>query len=312
MKIRALVRLSITAISASLAAQIVTAQSNSSMAARGNQPPAIVDSEQTAHILGFDTLLKKLATLQTERLCGSPPSLEELAIRQQLLEAVQTAALDVDSVLGEISNEEGELSNLRTSLQGRRDSTVAKLNAAALITGSTAGAAVSATQFNTLGSRANNVGDGFGIGAGVASTIFSIMATRKQNGPNGALGEVPNMLAPLFDRSPVLNTYYPSAVMQYLQTVPIKEDPSRGTRLEQLKAQWVQSGRLDTSDSGRRQREVTTMTSSSDPSVKVSIQDLSNRIAMLVDVSGRVSLMKRDLAVIMRTYLPKPTQCPNQ
>ena len=309
MKITALARFM---ISASLAAQFVPAQANSSVTTPGDQPSAMLDSEQTAHILGFDPLLKKLATLQTERACGSPPTLEELTIRQQLLEAVQTAALDVDSVLGEISNEEGELSNLRTSLQGRRDSTVAKLNAAALITGSTAGAGVSATQFTTLGSKTNNIGDGFGIAAGVASTIFSIMATRKQNGPNGTVGEVPNMLAPLFDRSPVLNTYYPNTVLQYLQTVPVNEDPSRGARLEQLKAQWVQSGRLDASDSGKRQREVAALTSSSDPSIKVSIQDLSNRIAMLVDVSGRVSLMKRDLAIMMRSYMTKPTQCPNQ
>jgi hypothetical protein len=37
--------------------------------------------------------------------------------------------------------------------------------------------------------------------------------------------------------------------------------------------------------------------------------DLSNRIVMLVDVSGRVSLMKRDLAAIMRSYMDKPAAC---
>ena len=36
------------------------------------------------------------------------------------------------------------------------------------------------------------------------------------------------------------------------------------------------------------------------------------QVAMLVDVSGRVSLIKRDLAVRMRCYMPKPTQCPSQ
>jgi len=60
------------------------------------------------------------------------------------------------------------------------------------------------------------------------------------------------MLAPLFDRSPVLSTYYPGTALQYLQTVPVNEDPSRGTRLEQLKGQWVQSGRLGALDSGKR------------------------------------------------------------
>ena len=270
---------------------------------------ATLVSEQTARILGFEPLLQRLAAVKLERGCGLPASLEELTMRQQFLEEVQSATLDVDGVIAEIANEQGQLSNLRTSLQARRDKTVAKFNAAALITGSAAGAALSATQFSTLGSRTNNVGDGFGIGAGVASTIFSVIATRKQNGPIGTVGEIPNMLAPLFEAAPVLSTYYPPAVLQYLQTVPGNEDPSRGTRIEQLKTLWAQSGRLEGSDTATRQRQLVALTSSSNRSVKVSINDLSNRIAMLVDVSGRVSLMKRDLAVIMRSSMKESGAC---
>jgi hypothetical protein len=267
--------------------------------------PAVV-SQQTARILGLEPRLQKLATLRAQRGCGAAASAEELTIRQQLVEEVQAATLDVDGVVAEIANEQGQLSNLRTALQARRDGTVAKLNTAALITGSAAGAAVSATQFNNLGSRTNNIGDGFGIGAGVASTVFSVMANRKQNGPSGTVGEVPNMLAPLFDGAPVLNTYYPPAVMEYLQAVPANEDPSRGTRIEQLRAEWGRSGRLAGSATAS---QVAVLTSSADPKVKVSISDLSNRIGMLVDVSAKVSLMKRDLAVIMRSWMDKPEGC---
>lgn len=291
------------------AAQFGSGQAIAPAVASSAQILPTADSEQTARILGLEPLLQKLAAVQSERGCGKSASLEELTMRQQLVEQVQAAALDVDGVLAEIANEQGQLSNLRTSLQARRDKTVAKLNTAALITGSAAGAAVSATQFNTLGSRTNNIGDGFGIGAGVASTIFSVMASRKQNGPSGTVGEVPNMLAPLFGGSPVLNTYYAPAVLQYLQTVPGNEDPSRGTRIEQLKALWIQSGRLEGPDTATRQRQIAALTSSSNPSVNVSIRDLLDRIAMLVDVSGRVSLMKRDLAVIRRSYMDKPVLC---
>ena len=267
------------------------------------------DSEQTAHIVGIEPLLRQLAIVQGQRGCGPTVSLEELTMRQQLLEEVQSATLDVDGVLAEIANEQGQLSNLRTSLQSKRDKTVARLNTAALLTGSAAGTAVSATQFNTIGSRTNNVGDGFGIGAGVASTIFSVMATRKQNGPLGKVGETPNMLAPLFDVSPVLSTFYPPTVLQYLRTVPGNENPLRGTRLEQLKAQWVQSGRIEGTDTTTRRHQILALTSSSASEVNVSISDLSNRIALLIDVSGRVSLMKRDLAVIMLSYIRKPAAC---
>jgi hypothetical protein len=294
------------------AVRFAPAQAVPASLTQGSQSLATLGADQTAHILGFDPLLQRLSALRAQRACGSPATLEELTIRQQLLEAVQTAALDVDGVLGEISNEEGELSNLRTSLQTRRDGTVAKFNALALITGAGAGAAVSATQFSFAGKTTNDVGDGVGIAAGAASTLFSILATRRQNGPSGTVGEVPNMLAPLFDGTPVLNTYYPPAVLQYLQTVPADSDASRGTRLDQLKAQWVQSGRLDPSASGKRRQKITTLTSSSNADVKVSIGDLSDRIAMLVDVSGSVSLMKRDLATMMRSYARKSADCTAQ
>jgi len=273
---------------------------------RTTQPLASAVSEQTARMLGLNALLQRLATLQAERGCGAAAGLEELTIRQQLMEEVQSATLDVDSVIAEIENEQGQLLNLRTTLQARRDGTVAKLNTAALITGSAAGALISATQFNTLSGQTNNIGDGFGVGAGVASTVFSVMATKKQNGPSVTVGEVPNMLAPLFDRATVLNAYYPPDVMQYLEAVPANEDAARGSRLEQLKAEWAGSGRLAGSASAS---QVAALTSSADPKVKVSINDLSNRIGMLVDVAGRVSLMKRDLATIMRSWMQKPGGC---
>jgi hypothetical protein len=313
MNIALYLRSSIMLLVIALAAvRFAPAQAVPASPTQGSQSLATLGAEQTAHILGFDPPLQRFFALRAQRACGSPATLEELTIRQQLLEAVQTAGLDVDGVLGEISNEEGELSNLRTSLQTRRDSKVAKYNAIALITGSGASAAVSATQFTFAGKRTNNVGDAVGIAAGGASLLFSILATRAQKGPSGTVGEVPNMLAPLFDGGPVLNTYYPPTVLQYLQTVPVDSDASRGTRLDQLKSQWVQSGRLDPSDSRKRRQEITALTSSSNADVKVSIGDLSDRIAMLVDVSGSVSLMKRDLATIMRSYAGKSADCTGQ
>ena len=281
-------------------------QAGETLEGRTSPPMASAVAKQTAGILGLDPLLQQLATLQAQRGCGGAVSLEELTVRQELMEEVASATLDVDSVLAEISNEQGQLSNLRLSLQGRRDNTVAKLNTAALITGSAAGALISATQFNTLSGTTNNVGDGLGVGAGVASTVFSVLATKKQNGPSGTVGETPNMLAALFDGAPALNSHYPAEVMEFLEVVPASEDSSRGTRMEQLKAEWAGSGRLASSGAAN---QVAALTSSGDPKVKVSINDLTNRIGMLGDVAGRVSLMKRDLATMMRSWMQKPGGC---
>jgi hypothetical protein len=229
-------------------------------------------------------------------------TLEELSVRQEFLESVQASLLDVDSVLAELTNEQAELSSFRTALQARRDKKVGHLTTAALLTGSGVGTAVSATQFTSLSSTTQNVGDAMGIGSGIASTILSILAARAQNGPSGTVDQTPNMLAPLLGGTPVLNTYYPPEVLEYLESAPAGEDPSRGTRFEQLMAEWDKAGRLSENDSPQRRQKITALTTSGDPNVKVSIDDLTDRIAMLGDVRGRVSLIKRDLAQLIRSF----------
>ena len=279
----------------------ICAQTNTSNQSSPRSALSHSEADQVSAILGLTAELRRIKALQTQHGCDAVSSPEELTLRQQLLESVETAELDVDGAIGEIDNERGELGNLQTSLKASRDKTVAQLNAAALITGSGAGAAVNATQFTTLSSRTNNIGDGIGVGSGVASTILAYLATRKQHGPSGSVSNTPNMLAPLFDRSPVLNTDYPQTVMQYLQSVPPAESPERGTRLEQLKAEWGKAGRLDLSNPAKEQKKIIALTTSGDKGVTVSIDDLTDRMAMLGDVSGRIALMKRDLALLMRS-----------
>ena len=264
------------------------------------QAVASATAAQTAKIFGLSDLVQKLRMLRAERGAGTVPTIEERMIRLDLFEAIQIATLEIDEVVGEISNERNQLGDLRTALQVRRDKTVGHLTTAALLTGSGIGTIVSATQFSTVGSTTQNVGDGVGIGSGVLSTLLSIQAARKQAGPSAPIGESPNMLAPLLGGTPALNTNYPPPVLTYLQSVPAGEDPQRGTRLEQMKKRWIGASRLNAeTEDAKTQQKLTAATVSEDPKVKLSIEDLTNRIAMLGDVQGRVSLIKRDLATLM-------------
>ncbi len=290
-----------------------TAQTAPTPAAPAVTPQATIGAvtQQTADMLGLSSSIATLGALQSQSRCDAAPTLGELAIRQQLLESVEVSALDVDDVLNELSDEQSKLSELRASLQSRRNRTVSLLNAAAIITGTGLGAAISATQFTTLSTTAQNVGNGVGIGSGAASTLLSYLALRKQAGPKTSVGTVPNMLAPLFSKPPVLRTYYPPVVLLYLNTVPAGEPPTRGTRLEQLREQWVASGRLDPSRPSKEARQIVAASSSMDPNVKVAINDLTARMSMLEDVGGRVAFLKRDLAMLMHLYLGKrPCQTP--
>ena len=63
--------------------------------------------------------------------------------------------------------------------------------------------------------------------------------------------------------------------------------------------QWDKVGRLSLTDSIQRTQKIAALTASGDLNAKVSIGDLTNRIAMLGDVRGRVFLIKRDLATLV-------------
>jgi hypothetical protein len=116
-------------------------------AADDGQAAALASAQQTAHILGLDSSMQKLLQLQTEREANTPLTAEERSLRLELLESIQIANLDIDGVLGEITNERNQLSDIRTSLQSRRDKSVGRLTTAALITGSGVGIAVNASQY---------------------------------------------------------------------------------------------------------------------------------------------------------------------
>jgi hypothetical protein len=254
---------------------------------------------QIAKLLKIDSELQRLADLRAQRVVGGPPTMDELTLRQQILESVQVCTLQVDGVVAEIANEQSEIDSLRTILQTRRDRKGNRLTTAALLVGSGLGTAASATQFTSLSNTTQNVGDAIAIGSGAGTIVLSILAARAQNGPQGRVEGTPNMLAPLLGGESVLRTYYPPVVLDYLKSAPPGEDPTRGTRLEQLMKEWRDTGRLTSSDSAQRQSKIAALISSGDPGVRVSIDDLTDRMAMLGDVRARVSLMKRDLASLI-------------
>lgn len=255
-------------------------------------------AEQIAGILGIKPLLERSLTLRSGREAGTPMSQEELTLHQEISEHVLAASFDVDGVLAEISNEQARINEVSTFLQSRRDKGVNLASLASLITGSGVGVAVNALQFS---SSTANVGNGIGVGSGAASTVLSLIGIRLQKGPASPIGSTPNMLAVPLGRKPVLYSDYPEPVLAYLNSVPPGETIDRGTRLQQLMLEWARLGRLDPPDTPKRQKEVDLMAASGDKKQKLRIDDLANRAIMLADVAGRVALMKRDLAELMRS-----------
>ena len=259
-------------------------------------PQISENAEQVAKILGISQLVSEARLMRSHTPCGSAATLEELSTRQDIVEALLTAGFEVDGVLAELDNERAHLSELSSMLQARRDRAINLTNVANLVTGTGLGIAVNSMQFS---SSTANFGNGLGVGSGIASTVLSIVGIHLQRGPQRNVGRIPNMLAPLFARRAVLNSYYPPEVLEYLRSVPPGEAPATGSRLDQLMAEWRQAGRIGPAGSAKTNQQITRLTSSFEDKTRVSIDDISDRMAMLGDVTGRVALMKRDLAQLL-------------
>lgn len=254
-------------------------------------------AEQIAEIIGIKTKVERAMFLKESRPAGTAMSAEELSLRQEISENVLAASFDVDGVLAEIDQERARIIEVRAYLQGRRDHAVNLTNLAGLVTGSGVGIAVNALQFS---SATANTGNGIGVGSGIASTVLSIIGIRQQRGPAQELGSAPNMLAVPFGRKPVLSSSYPEDVLAYLNSVAPGASPGRGSRLHALIREWIALGRLDQPETPKGQKKIDLVTASLNPKQKLRIDDLTDRAMMLADVEGNVSLMKRDLAELMR------------
>jgi hypothetical protein len=279
------------------------AQSASNEPAEPSYPEA--NTEQIANILGISDMVLNARTLRAQTPCRATPTIEELAMRQEILERVTVSSLEVDGVLAELNNEQARLSELSSALQSRRDHSLNLVNVANLVTGTGVGIGVNALQFS---SSTANIGNSLGVGSGVASTVLSIIGIRRQRGPLAAVGRVPNMLAPLFGQTAKLNSYYPPIVMTYLQSAPAGQPKGSGSRLDRLMMQWKQDGRTEPVGTPKSIKKITKLTSSSDDKIALSIDDISDRTAMLSDVAGEVALTKRDLAGLM-VSLRAPRTC---
>lgn len=281
------------------------AQTTPSNPSEPTNPYASQNAQQLANILGIFQLVDSASPTNAQAPCSTAPTVEGLSKRQEILERTVAASFAVDGVLAELASERARLDELSTTLQARRDRAVNLNSMANLVTGTGVGIAVNAMQFSN---STATIGDGIGVASGAASTVLSLIGMRLQRGPQTRVGRIPNMLAPLFDKPGSLNAYYPRSVLAYLHSLPPGQGPESGSRLDQLIAEWQQAGRLGPTGTPQTEQQIARLTSSMGDNTKLSIDDISDRTAMLADVTGRVGLMKRDLAEILLSVV-QGTKC---
>jgi hypothetical protein len=258
------------------------------------------EAAQVAEEIGVASLLDQLSRA---RAAVSGASLESLVARQEITEKVLAASLEIDSVNAVIDSEVEQIRGIRADIQAKRDKAQNIINIASVLTGGVAGAITSAMQFKP---STVNLGNGIGVGGGAGSVVLSIVGMRMQGGRR-PLGDSPRMLARFFGRQPnateAIPSVYPEEVWSYLNSAaPSKADNQSGivTRREQLIAKWLSEGRINQDGSPRGERRIESLSGNISQLRKLSINELDDRLTMLLDVRATVSLMKRGLSEIVR------------
>ncbi len=276
------------------------ADAQSNEVERSELPP---NASQTARIIGVESDIEKLSSLTAPKGAGTAPglSLEELALRQQITEAVIAVSLDVDSVAAEIDYEREQTVELRSLWRYKRDRAIGSTNLAVLAAGTGLGIVSGLLQFSKTTSSAGNA---VGFAAGGISTLFSLRSFRQVHGGRRPAWVLPNMLAAFLGQPEEQHSHYPDDIWAYLNSVP-PGAASQATRREQMLAGWVAAGRIASPDSPQWKRRVALLTSTNAADKDLNIELMNERAAMLADVEDQVLLMKHDLADLLRGLRPK-------
>jgi hypothetical protein len=253
---------------------------------------------QVARIIRVDSDLTRLSELTTAKNPGSGPvtSLEELALRQRITDAIVVASLDVDSVLDEMDYEREQTVELRSIIRARRDRAIGTTNLAVLAAGTGLGAVGGIL---SLSKKTSTMGNGIGFASGGISTLFSLRGYRQVHRVDRPAWVLPNMLAVFLSQPEERHSHYPEDILAYLNSVP----PGKGlpvSRKEQVLAEWIAAGRMGPVDLPQSKQRVALLTGTNAADKRLDMKLLNERGAMLADARDEVAQMKHALADILR------------
>ena len=262
----------------------------------GNSETGASAPEITARIIGVQGQIAQLREL-------SPPAGDngQISLRQEIYARVLATSLEVDATTAQIDNEIAQANELHGYLADRRDRQVNRSNLlSALIGGgmSTVSAGLQLPSGQTKSSAAA------GITGGAAAAGLAVSGIREQKGGTRVLDFNSNMLAMFFDRPALPDSRYSPLIWAFLNDVAAT-DPGKLTRSQRLIDTWISLKRIDPPQTDAGKDKINRVTSEPSEKLKLTIDDLEDRVAMLQDVRAKVSFLKRDLAALLASLPPE-------
>jgi hypothetical protein len=252
------------------------------------------DMESVEGLVGVSSQVSRLRELATNRgsVGGHVDRWEILWLHQHISERIMAASLQVDATIAQIDNEIATADEVHDYLSDRRDRTVNRANLFGILLGGGLSATSSVLQLSTNLDKASGAVD---IAGGSASVGFALIGIHAQKGGSARFDFNSNMLAEFFDRPMLPTSQYPATVWAFLNE-PSPTSPEHLTRKAQLLKTWVVVQRIGSLSNADKIDRVTSQPSEM---LKLSIDDLEDRAAMLQDVRARISFLKRDLGNLL-------------
>lgn len=276
---------------------------------RGQQPEkqemgAFGLSPEAAEVANEIKVTALMGRLAAQRDLHGSPTVDTLVVRQEIMEKIVAASLDVDSVNAVIDLEIEHVRAVRGRLQARRDKAQNLVNVASIFGGGVAGVVGTAMQFS---SRTANLGNGISVGGGTTSVILSIIGLHEQGGRSD-LGNSPRILSRFSGNKPAaaeeVSSVFPEDVWSYINAKPCDKT---STRRNELMAKWQKEGKVDQDGLLKSEQKLKVAGRLGHEAPRLTIGEMDDVQAMLLDIIASVSLMKRDLSEIIRSLaLPEP------
>jgi hypothetical protein len=256
-----------------------------------------VTADETAQLMHTARIIRVLPELrELINLSRSQTDSSKLTpLRQNILEKVVAASLQVDATIAQIDNEIAQSNEVRGYLSDKRDKAVNRANLLSIVTGGTLGATSEGLQLPSGQNKASSI---VGIAAGAVSSSLAISGIRAQKGGTRLFDFNSNMLAGLFDRSTLDDSHYDPIVWSFLNDVA-PTDQGGLTRKQRLIQTWITLKRIDLPSTSAGKNKIDRVTSKPSDKLLLTIDDLEDRAAMLADVRAKVSFLKRDLATLL-------------
>jgi hypothetical protein len=227
---------------------------------------------------------------------SEPVTLEEVILRQQIIETVLMAFLEVQGVIAQIDDEVDHTQELQDRLENKRDASVRTNNIANFVASGALQMIGSGIQIGTPGAW-QNAGNEIEVITGGASIGLSSYQLKLGQGSKRSAAARPNMLAKVLDRSTSADTQYPEGVWNYLCNAP---PGLRESRRQLLIDRWVANKRIPSPKTRGGQKEIDLLTASVPQNHAITIDLLSNRSAMLADLRATLSQFTKSLVDILQ------------